>query len=108
MTSSTRTTPICCSRKGDYQKAFDAGAEAAQRNPRDARNFFLTGKALLRLERPDVALKWLEQAIALDPSYPDPHYLLSQAYRRLGRMEDATRALEAFRAASARAPKNRR
>jgi tetratricopeptide (TPR) repeat protein len=95
-------------KQGDYQKAFDAGAEAAQKNPRDARNFFLTGKAVLQLERPDVSLKWLEQAIALDPSYPEPHYLLSQAYRRLGRTADAERALDAFRAASARAPKNRR
>ena len=28
------------------------------------------------LERPDVSLKWLAQAIALDPDYPEPHYLL--------------------------------
>jgi tetratricopeptide (TPR) repeat protein len=95
-------------KEGQHQKAFDVGAEAAQKNPRDPRNFFLAGKALVGLERPDVALKWLGQAIALDPSYPEPHYLLSQAYRRLGRTEDAARALEAFRAASARAPRERR
>jgi tetratricopeptide (TPR) repeat protein len=95
-------------KQGEYQKAFDAGAEAAQKNPRDARNFFLAGKAVLQLERPDVSLKWLEQAVALDPSYPEPHYLLSQAYRRLGRSVDADRALDAFRAASARAPRERR
>ncbi|MGH9161283.1 MAG: tetratricopeptide repeat protein [Vicinamibacteraceae bacterium] len=95
-------------KQGEHRKAFDAGAEAAQRNPNDPRNFFLTGKALVKLGRPDVSLKWLAQATALDPDYAAAHYLLSQAYRRLGRLDDATRALKAFEAASARAPKERR
>jgi tetratricopeptide (TPR) repeat protein len=95
-------------KQGDYRRAFDAAAEAAQRNPEDPRNFFLAGKALVRLERPDVSLKWFAQAIALDPDYPEPHYLLSQAYRRLGRLDEAARALKDFQAATARAPKVRR
>ena len=95
-------------KQGAYRQAFDAAAEAAQRNPRDPRNFFLTGKALLKLEQPDVSLKWLTQAIALDPDYPEPHYLLAQAYRSLARPDDAARALKGFEAASARAPKVRR
>lgn len=93
---------------GNYQRAFDLAAEAAQRNPNDARNFFLTGKALVLLERNDVSVRWFEQAIALNADYPEPHYLLAQAYRRLGREADAERALKSFQAASARAPKDRR
>jgi tetratricopeptide (TPR) repeat protein len=93
---------------GNYQRAFDLAAEAAQRNPGDARNFFLTGKALVMLGKSDVALRWLEQAIALNPDYPEPHYLLAQAYRNLGRAADAERALKSFQAAAARAPKDRR
>ena len=95
-------------KQGEYRKAFDAAAEAAQRNPDDPRNFFLAGKALVKLDRPDVSLKWLAQAIALDPDYPEPHYLLSQAYRRLGRPDDAARELKAFEAANVRTPRKRR
>ena len=95
-------------RRGDYQRAFDLAAEAAERNPNDARNLFLTGKALVHLGRSDLSVPWFEQAIALDPDYPEAHYQLFQVYRRLGRAADAERELNAFRAAAARTPKLRR
>lgn len=95
-------------RLGNFQRAFDLAAEAAERNPDDPRNFFLAGKALVQLGRSDISVRWFEQAIALNPDYPEPHYLLSQAYRRLGRAGDAERALKSFQAAAARAPKERR
>lgn len=93
---------------GNYQRAFDLAVEAAQRNPSEPRNLFLTGKALVQLGRNDLSLRWFEQAVKLNPDYPEPHYLLAQAYRRLGRPEDADRALKAFQAAASRAPKVRR
>ncbi len=95
-------------RLGNYQRAFDLAAEAAQRNPDDPRNFFLAGKALVQIGRSDLSVRWFEQAIALNADYPEPHYLLSQTYRRLGRPADAERALKSFQAAAARAPKERR
>ena len=94
--------------QGDYPRAFDLAAEAAQRNPDEPRNFFLAGKALVQLGRDDVSVKWFEQAIVLNPDYPEPHYVLAQVYRRLGRTDAAARALKAFQAATARAPKDRR
>jgi tetratricopeptide (TPR) repeat protein len=93
---------------GNFRRAFDLAAEAAQRNPDDPRNFFLGGKALVQLGQSDVSVRWFEQAIALNADYPEPHYLLSQAYRKLGRAADAERALKSFQAAAARAPKERR
>jgi tetratricopeptide (TPR) repeat protein len=93
---------------GNFQRAFDLAAEAAQRNPSEPRNFFLAGKALVQLGRTDLSVRWFEQAIALNADYPEPHYVLSQAYRRLGRAADAERALKSFQAAAARAPKERR
>ena len=93
---------------GNYPRAFDLAAEAAQRNPDDPRNFFLAGKALVQLGRSDLSVRWFEQAIALNADYPEPHYVLSQVYRRLGRAADAERALKSFQAAAARAPKERR
>ena len=95
-------------RLGNFQRAFDLAAEAAQRNPEDPRNFFLGGKALVQLGRSDLSVRWFEQAIALNADYPEPHYLLSQAYRKLGRSADADRMLKSFQAAAARAPKERR
>jgi tetratricopeptide (TPR) repeat protein len=90
------------------QRAFDLAAEAAGRNPREPRNLFLAGKALVQLGRSDLSIRWFEQAVALDDSYPEAHYALAQAYRRVGRTADADRALAAFKTASARAPRNRR
>lgn len=93
---------------GNFQRAFDLAAEAAQRNASEPRNFFLAGKALVQAERSDLAVRWFEQAIKLDADYPEPHYVLSQTFRRLGRLADADRELKAFQAATARAPKQRR
>jgi tetratricopeptide (TPR) repeat protein len=93
---------------GNFQRAFDLASEAAQRNPGEPRNFFLAGKALVQAGRSDLSVRWLEQAITLDSDYPEPHYLLSQAFRKLGRVADADRELKSFQAATARAPKGRR
>ena len=93
---------------GNFQRAFDLAAEAAGRNPDEPRNFYLTGKALVQLGRGDISVRWFERAIALNADYAEAHYALSQAYRRLGRVDDADRELKAFQAASARAPRTRR
>ncbi len=93
---------------GNYQRAFDLAAEAAERNPDEPRNLFLAGKALVQLGRNDLSVRWFEQAVALDPDYPEPHYLLAQTYRALGRTADAEREMNSFKAAAARAPKERR
>ncbi len=93
---------------GNFHRAFDLAAEAAQRNPGEPRNFFLAGKALVQAGRSDLSIRWFDQAIKLDPDYPEPHYLLSQAFRKLGKVADADRELKSFEAAAARAPKERR
>jgi Flp pilus assembly protein TadD len=43
----------------------------------------------------DLAVRALKRAIAMDPNNPLPHHLLGQAYRDLGRAEDAERELKA-------------
>ena len=93
---------------GNYQRAFDLAVEAAERNPDEPRNLFLAGKSLVQLGRSDLSVRWFERAIALNADYPEPHYLLSQAYRKLGRPDDADRELKSFQAAAARAPRERR
>jgi tetratricopeptide (TPR) repeat protein len=55
------------------------------------------GKALTTLGRTDEAIKQLIQAIGLDSNNEVAHYRLSEAYRKLGRTQDADRELATFR-----------
>jgi len=93
---------------GEYRKAFDLGVEAARRNPDSARNCFLTGKALIKLEKYDLSVRWLKRAAELDLDYPEPHYVLGQVYNKLGRPEDARRELQVFQEIVKRIPQKRR
>jgi len=94
--------------KGDYKKAFELAAEAAERNPRSARNFYLTGKALMKLGKLDLGIRWLKRAVEADPDYPEAHYLLARTYRETGHMEESERELEIFRKARTKTPQHRR
>jgi tetratricopeptide (TPR) repeat protein len=89
-------------KRDQFEKAFQLGAEAAERNPRSARNFFLTGQALVKLARYENSLKWLRRAVELDPSHAEAHYQLGQALRKLGRSDEAAVHLERFREIKAR------
>lgn len=95
-------------RRNEFQQAYQAVTMAAKRNPFSARNFYLGGKALWRLDRTEDALKWLERSAELDPGYPDPLYLLGQVYVKLGQREKGKEMLERFRVAKEKAPKTRR
>jgi tetratricopeptide (TPR) repeat protein len=83
-------------KRNQYEKAFQLAAEAAQRNPKSARNFFLTGKALVALGKDQLSLRWLQHAVELDPNYQEAHYLLARTYRKLGRQQDAEREFSMF------------
>src|SRR5262249_20883483 len=90
--------------KGDAQQAFQAASKAADRNPMSARNFYIGGKALCKLDKTDLCMKWLERSVSLDPNYPDPLYLLAKVYGQLGQEQKAKQTLEKFRAVKPDAP----
>ncbi len=94
--------------KGDTQQAFAAASKAADRNPLSARNFYIGGKALCKLEKTDLCMNWLERSVSLDPNYPDPLYLLAKVYGQLGQEQKAKQTLEKFREVKAKAPAVRR
>lgn len=94
-------------RRNQYEKAFQLASEAARRNPQGARNFFLTGKALTSLGKDDLSLRWLRQAVTLDPEYGTAHYLLAQTLKRLGQDEESRKHLEIFKKVNAN-PRSRR
>ncbi len=84
-------------KEGDAEKAFALASQAADRNPYSARNFYLGAKALCQLEKSDLCLSWLKRSSALDPGYPEPLYLLSRTYRKLGQDGKAKEAEARFR-----------
>ena len=94
--------------KGEAQQAFAAASKAADRNPLSARNFYIGGKALCKLEKTNLCMNWLERSVSLDPNYPDPLYLLAKVYSQLGQEQKAKQTLERFRAVKAKAPSVRR
>ncbi len=94
--------------KGEVQQAFAAASKAAERNPLSARNFYIGGKALCKLEKTELCVNWLERSVSLDQNYPDPLYLLAKVYGQLGQEQKAKQALEKFRAVKAKAPSVRR
>jgi tetratricopeptide (TPR) repeat protein len=89
-------------KREQFEKAFQLAAEAAERNPGSARNFFLTGHALLKLGRLENSLKWLRRAVDLDPAHAEAQFQLGQALRRLGRAGESAAHLEKFRELKAR------
>lgn len=95
-------------RQNDFERAYQAATQAAKRNPYSARNFYLGGKALSRLDRTEDAIRWLERSAALDPTYPDPLYLLGQLYMKLGQKDKGMETLKRFREVKAKAPTQRR
>lgn len=54
------------------------------------------GRALLKMERYQDAVADLQKAATADPSEPRPHFLLSQAYRALGRTQEAQAEMRTF------------
>jgi Flp pilus assembly protein TadD len=51
------------------------------------------GKVLQKKGESELAVRALQRALAMDPNNPMTHHLLGQAYRDMGREEDAAREL---------------
>jgi tetratricopeptide (TPR) repeat protein len=93
---------------GDNRRAYDAASKAADRNPNSPRNFYLGGKALFNLGKTDLCIHWLQRSAALDPSYPEPLFLLARVYHQLGQEQKAADARKKFLELKAKAPATKR
>jgi predicted Zn-dependent protease len=78
-------------RIGDYQSAQQSLQRAVLLEPNSTGPYILLGKVLLKRQDPVAAATYLERAVKMDPSNYITHSLLGQAYRALGRTEDANR-----------------
>jgi predicted Zn-dependent protease len=93
-------------RAGDYTKAQQSLQRALLLEPNSTGPYILLGKVLLKKQDPVNAVMYLERAEAMDPRNSMIHSLLGQAYRILGRTDDASReTLTAQRLQAASEPK---
>jgi predicted Zn-dependent protease len=81
-------------RAGDYTKAQQSLQRALLLEPNATGPYILLGKVLLKRQDPAGAMMYLERAAKMDPSNYITHSLLGQAYRLLGRAEDASREIQ--------------
>jgi len=82
-------------RSGKYQEAQEALAKAISLDTSSTGPFIQMGKVLLRRNDPQTSLLYLQHAEKMDPGNYITHTLLSQAYRSLGREEDAKKEIDA-------------
>jgi len=81
-------------RAGNYDKALRTLQQAVLLAPNSTGAYILLGKTLLKKTDPVGAATYLERARQLDSSNFMTHNLLGQAYRAMGRREDAARETE--------------
>jgi predicted Zn-dependent protease len=78
-------------RAGKYDEAQRSLQEAVLLEPNATGPLILLGKAMLKKNDPLGAVTYLERAAQMDPANYMTHSLLGQAYRAMGRPEDASR-----------------
>lgn len=93
-------------RAGDYIKAQQVLQQALLLEPNATGPYILLGKVLLKRQDGVNAAMYLERAAKMDPANSMTHSLLAQAYRLLGRTDDANQQTQlAQRIRSASEPK---
>jgi predicted Zn-dependent protease len=81
-------------RAGNYTKAQETLQQALLLEPNSTGPYILLGKVLLKRQNSVGAAMYLERAERMDPANYMTHNLLGQAYRALGRAEDASREMQ--------------
>lgn len=81
-------------RLGDYEKAQSSLDRAIILEPNSTGPFILLGKVLLKQKNPSMATMYLQHALQMDPTNYMAHSLLGQAYRAVGRTEEASREFQ--------------
>lgn len=81
-------------RVGELNKAQHSLDRAIILEPSSNGPFILLGKVLLKQKDPAMATMYLQHALEMDPSNYMAHSLLGQAYRAVGRTEDASREFQ--------------
>jgi predicted Zn-dependent protease len=83
--------------KNEYDKAQDALNQALLLEPDATGPYILLGQVLLKQDNPSTAVTYLKRAVQMDPENEYCHFFLGEAYRDLGRKQEA---MAEFQAAS--------
>ena len=83
--------------RGKDDEAIAALERAVEIRPDDFRLLGLLGSKYLEKQNHDAASKTLRKAVDLQPDDPQLRFMLMQAYRTLGRQQDAAKEEEALR-----------
>jgi len=89
---------------GKAEEALRCALRAAKLDPSSPDAHYLAGKALFKLARIREAVPELQEAEKLRPDDSKPHFLLAQAYDRLGETQKAEAERKALAQTKARAP----
>ena len=82
-------------RTGQYQQAQEALTRAISLDVSSTGPFIQMGKVFLRRGDPQTAAMYLQHALKMDPGNYITHTLLGQAYRSMGKEDDAKKELDA-------------
>lgn len=85
-----------CNRRGEYNKALELLTVPLMRASKIDQAHFQRAKAFRGLGQWESCVEALKQAIEVNPNNPEFYYSLAQAYKRLGRPQDASAALAQF------------
>jgi predicted Zn-dependent protease len=91
-----------CAQNNEWQEAQQHYEQSIQSDDTRAAYYLGLGHALMALDKPDAALLNLLRALELDFSNVGLHFELAQAYKRLGRSEDARHEIGLVEAAKGR------
>jgi tetratricopeptide (TPR) repeat protein len=87
----------------NYAEAIERFTRATKLDVAFADAYIGLGRSFLAAEKAADAVAPLEQAAKLQPDNPTAHFLLANAYRRVGRPADAEREVQAHKATSEKA-----
>ena len=82
--------------RGELDEAEKAFEEAVSLDPEMPEPLGFLGEIQLKRGDNERALETLERAVAVSPEYFEAYYHLAQAYRRLGRPDDARNAVARY------------
>jgi protein O-GlcNAc transferase len=85
-----------CNRRGEYEKALELLTAPPLRVSKIDQAHFQRAKAYRGLSQWENCVEALKQAIGMNPNNPEFYYSLAQAWKRLGRQDEAAAALEQF------------
>jgi len=75
--------------KNQFGKAQEALNQALLLEPDATGPYILLGQVLLKQDNPTTAVTYLKRAVEMDPGNEYSHFFLGQAYRDLGKKQDA-------------------